>query len=97
MTLSREEVKKIAQLARLELTETEIDRYAGELSRILDYVAQLGEVKTEGVEPTAQVTGLLNIMRDDEVRGCETDIRVRLLSSVPQREGDLVKTLPVFS
>lgn len=55
----------MAKLARLGLTSEEIAKFQTQLSSILDYVGQLNEVDTDGVEPTAQVTGLVNVMRED--------------------------------
>jgi aspartyl-tRNA(Asn)/glutamyl-tRNA(Gln) amidotransferase subunit C len=64
--LSIEEVKHIAKLSRLELSADEEDLYAGQLSSVLSYVDQLSEVNTDGVEPTANITGLSNVDRVDE-------------------------------
>ncbi len=66
--LTKEQVLKIAHLARLKLTEAEVEKYQGQLSQILDYVAMLDEVDVSKVEPTAQVTGLTNSMRPDEAK-----------------------------
>lgn len=66
--LTREEVQKVAHLARLELTEAEIDLYQLQLSQVLDYVARLEELDVEGVPPTAHAVALTNVMRADEVR-----------------------------
>lgn len=68
MTISQEEIKKIAELSRLKLTDAEEVNYAKTISAVLDYMKILNEVKTEGVEPTAQVTGLLSVVRFDEVK-----------------------------
>lgn len=65
MKLSREQVVHVAALARLGLSEAEIEKFQTQLSNILDYVEQLNEVNTDGIEPTAQVTGLKNIKRKD--------------------------------
>lgn len=67
-----------------------------QLSSILDYVEQLKEIKTDGVEPTAQVTGLENVMRDDKIEDCEKDVRDDLIKLAPESEDDLVKTRAVF-
>lgn len=69
MKLTKEQVQKIAQLARLKLTEEEIDRLANQLTDILDYVDILKELDTTGVPETSQVTGLTNVTRKDEARG----------------------------
>lgn len=66
--LSRDDVLKLAQLARLDLTDEEVDEFSTELSEILQYVEQLGQVDVDGLKPTNQVTGLTNVMREDEIR-----------------------------
>ncbi len=66
MKLSREEVRHIALLARVDLSEGEIEKLREQLSDILENFEILREVDTTGVPPTAQVTGLENVMRDDE-------------------------------
>jgi aspartyl-tRNA(Asn)/glutamyl-tRNA(Gln) amidotransferase subunit C len=66
-TLSRSEVEKIARLARLELTDEELETYRGQLSAILDYEARIGELNLDGVEPTAGAYRLQNVMRDDVI------------------------------
>lgn len=58
---------KLARLARISLTDAEVDEFSGELSAILQYVEQLSAVDTTGLQPTNQVTGLTNVMRKDEV------------------------------
>lgn len=66
--LAREDVQKVAHLARLELTGAEIDRFQEQLSQVLDYVASLEALDLEGVPPTAHAVALQNVMRADEVR-----------------------------
>ena len=66
--LTPEEVQHIAELAKLALTEEEIERYASDLSAILDYAQQLQEVDTDHIHPTASVLPLRNVMRPDEAR-----------------------------
>jgi aspartyl-tRNA(Asn)/glutamyl-tRNA(Gln) amidotransferase subunit C len=65
--LSRDDVLKLARLARLSLTDDEVEEFRTELAEILQYVEQLQAVDTSGLQPTNQVTGLTNVMRDDEV------------------------------
>ena len=72
MTLSREQVRHVALLARLGLAEGEEDFYAEQLSRILEHIDRLSEVDTESIPPTAQVVEVRNVMRDDEPRPCLT-------------------------
>lgn len=80
--LSRDDVLKLAQLARLELTEAEVDEYSTELSEILQYVEQLGEVNVKGLKPTNQVTGLKNVTREDNIQ------------DYGYKPADLMKNLP---
>ena len=65
--LSREQILKLATLSRLRLTDDEIAKYKKDLSSILDYVERLEAADTKGLEPTYQVTGLLNRTREDVV------------------------------
>ncbi len=65
--LNREDVLKLARLARLELSEAEIEEYSTELTEILQYVEQLQSIDIDGLEPTNQVTGLTNVTRADKV------------------------------
>ncbi len=66
--LTPQEVQHIAELAKLALSEDEIERYASDLSAILDYAQQLQEVDTDHIHPTASVLPLRNAMRPDEAR-----------------------------
>jgi aspartyl-tRNA(Asn)/glutamyl-tRNA(Gln) amidotransferase subunit C len=67
MSLSQEDVKHIALLARVRLDDEEVGRLTEQLSTILDHFAALSAVDTEGVEPTAHPLPLANVMRDDSV------------------------------
>ena len=60
-------IEYIAKLSKLQLSEKERELYAGQLSSVLDYVEQLSEVDTEKVEPMANITGLKNIYRQDNI------------------------------
>lgn len=64
--LTTEEVKYIAKLANLTLTENEVKKFSDQLSEVLDYIEKLKEVETKNVEPTSQATGLENVFREDE-------------------------------
>lgn len=67
--LTKIDVKHVAKLAKLYLSEDEIDNYLKQLSSVIDYISELSEVNTESVEPTSQTTGLENIFRSDEIIG----------------------------
>ena len=66
--IDREQVLHVARLARLELTDEEVERMSGELSSILDHVERMNELELEDVEPTSHVVALENVMREDEPR-----------------------------
>ncbi len=70
-TLTDEDIRHIAKLARLQLSEEEVKKFAKELTSILEYIDVLNELDTENVEPTAQVTGLSNVFREDEAKESE--------------------------
>lgn len=70
MKLSVEEVRHVAELAKLELSEEEINHYAVQLSAILDYAEQIQGVDTSSVPPTPYVLPLRNVMRDDNLGAC---------------------------
>jgi aspartyl-tRNA(Asn)/glutamyl-tRNA(Gln) amidotransferase subunit C len=65
--ITREDVLKLARLSRLKLADDEVDRFAKELNNIVQYIEQLQAVDTSGLEPTEQVTGLVNVTRPDEI------------------------------
>lgn len=67
MTISREDVEYVAALARLELTEPEIEEYTEQLNSILDYAAMLEQLDTDDVVPTAHAVPLHNVLREDQV------------------------------
>jgi aspartyl-tRNA(Asn)/glutamyl-tRNA(Gln) amidotransferase subunit C len=66
--IDREQVLHVARLARLELTDEEVDRMAVELSAVLEHVDRISSLDLEGVEPTAHVVPLVNVLRDDNPR-----------------------------
>jgi aspartyl-tRNA(Asn)/glutamyl-tRNA(Gln) amidotransferase subunit C len=68
MKISLEQVRYVAELARLELAPAEEERLTGQLNAILEYMGQLAEVDTAGVEPTSHVLPLTNVLREDEPR-----------------------------
>ncbi|HSX46026.1 MAG TPA: Asp-tRNA(Asn)/Glu-tRNA(Gln) amidotransferase subunit GatC [Candidatus Saccharimonadia bacterium] len=88
--LTREDVLKLARLARLDLSEAEIEEFRTELSSILDYVEQLQGVDVAGLKPTNQVTGLTNVMREDEVKEYGY-APLDLLKNVPATEANQIK------
>ena len=84
-SLDEETVRHVAELARLDVTDDEVARFAGQLSKILDYFAQLNELNTDDVAPTAHALAISNVLREDQVRP-PLD-QERALANAPQRHG----------
>jgi len=84
--IDREQVLHVARLARLRLTDEEIDRMPGELSTILDHIERISELDLEGVEPTSHVVALENVLREDEPRPSWP--RERVLEEAPEAVDD---------
>ena len=94
MSLTLDEVRKVAQLARLELAEADLARMQHQLSAILDYVALLQKLDTDGVEPLAHPLPVQNVFRDDEpVPSLPVD---EALKNAPARVGDYFAVPAVF-
>ena len=72
MSITRDEVAHLAHLARLSLSDEELDHLAPQLGQILSAVAQVQEVAADGIPPTSHATGLTNVFRADEPIGCLT-------------------------
>lgn len=88
--LTREDVLKLARLARISVSEEEVDKFVDEFNEILKYVEQLQSVDVSGLEPTSQVTGLTNVMRQDEVKDYGYN-PLDLLKNVPHTKDGLIK------
>ncbi len=94
MKFSREEVLRIAELAKVELSEDEIDLMSRQLSNILENFEILKQVDTEGVPPTAQSNTLCNVMKDDEVKPSLS--RDEVLANAPCRENEFFRIRAVM-
>ncbi|MGM9994351.1 MAG: Asp-tRNA(Asn)/Glu-tRNA(Gln) amidotransferase subunit GatC [Candidatus Avigastranaerophilus sp.] len=82
--IGKEDVKHVAKLARLELTEEEIEKYSKQLDEIIKYVEQMNEVDTTGVEPMPHPIPVYNVMREDEVKYEQT--KEELMANAPFEE-----------
>ncbi len=87
--LDREQVHKVANLARLELTSEEEERFTTQLSSILEYFEQLNALDTNSVQPTARAIDVSNVTRSDDLKPYND--RESLLSGAPDREDDFFK------
>ncbi len=86
MKITLEEVRRVAALARLELSEAEVGRMTGQLDAILSYVAKLDEIETTGVAVTTHSQAVVNAFREDEVRPSLP--RERALANAPEQNGE---------
>lgn len=86
MKIDKETIKKIAHLARLEFDESSAEKMSKDMSQILDWVKQLNEVDTEGVEPLTTMSSEVNVMREDKV-GPHLS-HEEALKNAPKRDSD---------
>jgi len=94
MALTIEEVQHVAHLARLRLSDEELEKMRTDLSGILDYIDMLKEVDVSDVAPTAQVTDLFNVMRDDAVRSSLP--REDVLANAPEQRDGMFRVKAIF-
>ncbi|MEO1352686.1 MAG: Asp-tRNA(Asn)/Glu-tRNA(Gln) amidotransferase subunit GatC [Cyanobacteria bacterium J06635_15] len=87
--IDADQVRKVAHLARLELTPEEEQQFTGQLGDILDYFEQLSELNTDNVEPTTRAIDVKNVTRTDRLESFEN--REGLLEAAPEREEDFFK------
>jgi aspartyl-tRNA(Asn)/glutamyl-tRNA(Gln) amidotransferase subunit C len=92
--IGTDEVKRLAALAKIGLTGDEVTVMAAEIGAIMEFVEQLQSVDTDGVEPTDQVTGLVDVMRADEVKPSMSPDE--LLANAPEREANYLKVRRVL-
>ena len=88
-SISIADVRKLAVLSALSMTDAEAEKLTGELQNILAFVEQLSEVDTTGVRPTYQVTGLENVTRDDEIIDYKLDREALLKNASAQQDGQI--------
>ena len=87
--IERKDVEHVARLARLALTEAELEKMRDQLNGILAYIEKLNALETEGVEPTSHAVPLVNVMRDDEPGPCLP--RDEALANAPERAGEFFR------
>ncbi len=93
--ITSDDVRKVANLSRLDLHEEQIDTYASQLEKILDYIDHLEKVDTTNVIPTTRAVEVINVIRDDQVE--YTNVREELIDLAPDREGDFYKVPKIIS
>ena len=94
MSLSADDVRKVADLARLELSESELDTMSRQLGAIVDYINQLQQVNTDGIEPLAHALDVHDVFRDDApASSLSAD---EALANAPARKDNFYRVPPVF-
>lgn len=94
--LTKEEIIHLSKLANLHLTDSEIEKYQKQLTKILDYINQLEEVNTSNVNPTSQVTGLVDVTRDDIIKKDEQFTPEQALKNSSNKKNNLFKVKAIF-
>ena len=87
--IDQAQVRKVAKLSRLDLTDAEVKEFTGQLSTILDYVEKMNELDTENVEPLAHCLPVSNVFREDSIK--ESLGTENTLANAPQRDGEFFK------
>lgn len=88
MSVSKEDVKHIANLARLEISEKELDKYTEDLSNIVDYATTLSNIDVSGVDPTNHILDIKNVFRKDEVK--DSYDREEILKNAPDKQAGCI-------
>lgn len=94
MSISKEQVEKVATLARLKLTDKERDQFTIQLNDILQFAEKLNELDTDQIEPTSHVLPMTNVMREDEVKPSLP--RDQALSNAPDKQDGMFRVPTVF-
>ena len=93
--ISSDEVKKVAQLARLELNESEINQHAEQLEKILEYIKQLEKINTEDIPCTTRAIEVVNVLRKDEKKNYANSEEI--LDLAPSRENKFFKVPKIIN
>jgi aspartyl-tRNA(Asn)/glutamyl-tRNA(Gln) amidotransferase subunit C len=95
--LTKQDVLHVADLAKLSLTDAEVEKYSKQLSSIVTFISELSKVNTEGIEPTSQTTGLENISREDKVKIDESLTQEQALSGSDSTYNGYFKVRAILS
>lgn len=93
-TITKDDVLKLAQLSMISLSDEEVAKFQAELDEIVTYIQKLSGADVAGLEPTNQVTGLVNVMRKDEIQ--DSVPQEELLKNLPNREENYIKVKRVL-
>ncbi len=89
MNITREDIKHLADLSNLSISDDEMDSLHGDLEGIVKYISELSELNTDGVEPTYQVFEMENVWRDDEIKTMEANREDLLQLTVEEKENQI--------
>ena len=97
-TITNDDVRHLAQLSSLQMSDAEVESLRADIEKIINYINQLDELDTDGVEPTYQVTGLQNVWRDDEITSAmdSSVSRQQLLALAAEQSDNCVKVPKVL-
>ncbi len=95
MSLTKDQVKKVAKLANLRITSEEEEKYSEQLSKVLEYIEKLNQADTSSVEPTFNVSGKSNVMSEDKVNTSLT--QEEALANAPKKRDGFFVTKGVLS
>ena len=96
MLIQDYQIKHLAQLARLELSTVEQEKYTKQLGAILNYFEKLAHLNTQNVEVTSQSINLKNINRPDKIKDCHPDVLAAILDNAPDKSGNYIKVNKVL-
>ncbi|MEI7891390.1 MAG: Asp-tRNA(Asn)/Glu-tRNA(Gln) amidotransferase subunit GatC [bacterium] len=94
--LSKEEILKVATLARIGVSDEDVEKYQHDLSEILDYFKQLDEVDVAGVEPIGHITGMQNKFRNDDAVDFGKMGKDEIMKNAPEVKGEYIKVKSVL-
>ena len=94
-TITNDDVRHLAQLSSLQMSDAEVESLRADIEKIINYINQLDELDTDGVEPTYQVTGLQNVWRNDEIIDSSVS-RQQLLALAAEQSDNCVKVPKVL-
>ncbi|MCK5466081.1 Asp-tRNA(Asn)/Glu-tRNA(Gln) amidotransferase subunit GatC [Candidatus Parcubacteria bacterium] len=94
--ISLKEVEHIAELAKIGLIKEEKEKFSEELSNILEYIEQLKEIDAKNIKPVSQVTGLVNVVREDVAENCNENTRKKIIANFPEEKEGYVKVKQVM-
>jgi aspartyl-tRNA(Asn)/glutamyl-tRNA(Gln) amidotransferase subunit C len=94
--LTEREIKHVAHLARIGVSGEEVAQYRVELSAVLDHVAQLEQVDTEGVAPMTHGIDMTNVLREDTVEACDEVTKDAIMTQVPETKDGYIKVRKVI-